>query len=39
MEKQHLDEKIDSLTDATRMLLSAVQAHQFRIERLESKAS
>jgi chromosome segregation ATPase len=39
LESKHLDEKVDSLADSTKMLLIAVQAHQSRIERLEHRAS
>jgi predicted nuclease with TOPRIM domain len=37
-EKKHLDEKVDSLLDSTRMLLTVCQAHENRIERLERTA-
>jgi hypothetical protein len=33
----HLDEKVDSLADSVRMLVTAAQAQQVRIERLERK--
>jgi hypothetical protein len=39
MEKKHLDEKVDALTESTQMLLSAVQAQQGRIERVERRLS
>jgi len=38
-EKKHLDEKVDSLADSTRMLLAAVQGQQTRIERVERRIS
>ena len=38
MEKKHIDEKVDGLVDSTKMLLTAVQAQQVRIERVERRA-
>ena len=36
-EKKHLDEKVDSLFDGTRVLLAAVQGRQTRIESIERR--